>query len=736
MVNLNYLHEPGVLYNVKARYDIDEIYTYTGHILIAVNPFRDVPELYGRKKMDEFNGMRMLATQPHPYALADEAFHCLFESKRNQSILVSGESGAGKTETVKLVMQYLAYKGGQSHGSDKPVEQQVLQSNPLLEAFGNAKTARNDNSSRFGKYVEVQLAPDQSIAGAGVRTYLLERSRVVQIAWPERNYHIFYQLLDGADEVEREELRLREPDRFRLLSRSGVYTLESRSNAAEFKKTKDAMRFVGFTDNQMLSTFRAVAGVLHLGNITFKASDKNNEAALADESAEQALNDCAHVLCVDSQALLYALTKRTIKTPEGEIETNLSADVAESNRDALAKTTYSRLFDWIVSAVNASIGASGSIHGTIGLLDIYGFEAFDRNSFEQFSINHANEKLQQHFNEEVFKNEQREYEREGIQWSYIDFIDNQDVLDLIERRNGGILSLLDEACKLGSSSARDFTERVLHMNEKDARIRGVKGSEHDFVLQHYAGEVRYSTDAFKEKNTDYVVAEHAALMANSTDMLLQELFAEAHKQAMSARSRMEFSSVGSRFKQQLQELMASLRQTDPHFIRCIKPNDENRPDAFNAKSVLHQMRCGGVLEAVRISCAGYPSRKLFEDFISRYWVLDPDESHTEEDDRELCKRLLERVEDELDYQIGYSKVFLRGKSVAVLDHKREDVFNRSVLTIQRCYRMHRSHQWLQQIKRAVLTIQVWSLMLKYIQSSLVISLIFIGMLCRRYEEDN
>jgi myosin-5 len=710
MVSLNYLHEPGVLHNVKSRFDIDEIYTYTGHILIAVNPFRDVSHLYGLERMHEFNEARMQAPQPHAYAVADEAFHRLFDSGANQSILVSGESGAGKTETVKLVMQYLAFKGGQSHGSDKPVEQQVLQSNPLLEAFGNAKTARNDNSSRFGKYVEVQLAPDGSIAGAGVCTYLLERSRVVQVTAPERNYHIFYQLLSGADERESESLRLRRPEDFRLLNQSGMYSLRGRDNASEFAKTKEAMRFVGFSDEQAHSALRIVAGVLHLGNITFSAGNENNNAELANRGAEEALHDCAEVLQVDTEQLRNALITRRIITPEGEIDTNLSVETAQSNRDALAKTMYSRLFDWIVSAINASIGATGAITGTIGLLDIYGFESFDSNSFEQFNINHANEKLQQHFNEEVFKNEQREYKNEGIEWSYIDFIDNQDVLELIEQKKGGILALLDEACRLGSSTPRDFTQRVFQLNGEHPRMRQCRGSEQDFVISHYAGEVKYSADAFLEKNTDYVVAEHADLLVSSKDLLLSSLFAETQQQAGSTRSRMQFSSVGNRFKQQLQELMTELRRTDPHFIRCIKPNEDSRPDLFNSKFVLHQMKCGGVLEAVRISCAGYPSRKTFVDFINRYWVLNPDAVYKAESDRELCKHLCRSAGADLDYQVGFSKIFLRSRSVALLDSKRDEVRTSSTVTIQRLYRMHLARASFRRARDAALKIQVrdWS----------------------------
>lgn len=706
MVKLNYLHEPGVLHNVHSRYSVDAIYTYTGRILIAVNPFQELPYLYSKAMMEEYSDKKLGELSPHAFAIADEAFRNLFDNNRSQSVLVSGESGAGKTETVKLIMQYLAFRGGQAHASDKPVEQQVLQSNPILEAFGNAKTARNDNSSRFGKYVEVQFGKDSAIAGAGIRTYLLERSRVVQTSEPERNYHVFYQLIYGASESEWESLRLRPAREFAYLNSSSVYELPNRSNEHEYEQMREAMRIIGVSEEHQWEALRVVAGVLHLGNIAFESDAEGNATVSEGKGGERALYDCADVLGVETERLRRALTRRRISAPDGEIDKQLEVTQAEGSRDALAKALYSRLFDWVVDAINASIGATGEIQGTVGLLDIYGFECFDKNSFEQFNINHANEKLQQHFNEHVFKNEQAEYEEEGIDWSYIDFIDNQDVLDLIEQRNLGLLPLLDESCRLSSATPRDFTEKVFNHHGSHKRIKRPKGTETDMVITHYAGDVRYSTEAFLEKNTDFVVAEHADVMCKSECTLVRTLF-QNESEAANSRVKMKFSSVGSRFKSQLDQLMATLRQTDPHYVRCIKPNDGAAPNQFDNKSVLHQLRCGGVLEAIRISCAGYPARKYFEEFISRYWMLDPESKHSSVDERQLCRQLCERA-GVTDFQVGRKKIFLRSGAVAVLDNNRSRILESAIVRIQKCYRMHLCRRRFAKQREACVRIQVRS----------------------------
>jgi myosin-5 len=702
MTTLNYLNEPGVLHNLAARYAQDDVYTYTGSILIAVNPFAPMPHLYGAHMMEQYRGAPLGELSPHVYAIADAAYGAMRAGGRPQSILVSGESGAGKTETSKLIMQYLAWMGGTTEAASpspgKPaaaaagtnagagsrsVEQQVLESNPLLEAFGNAKTVRNDNSSRFGKFMEIQFSPAGRISGAAIRTYLLERSRVVAVSDPERNYHAFYQLCDGASEEERAALRLRPAREFRYLARSGCFELEGVSNAEEYGRTRRAMGAVGVPEAEQDACFRTVAAVLHLGNVEF-ADGGDDAAAVAGEGAAEALAAAAELLGVDAAALARALTTRTRHTRDGAIVSPIDARAATDNRDALAKTLYARLFDWLVAAVNASIGQDVAAASLIGVLDIYGFEAFEANDFEQLCINLANEKLQQHFNAHVFKMEQAEYEREAIEWSYIEFVDNQDVLDLLEAKMG-VLDLLDEACRFPAATHDDFAQKLYGAPSVSgsARFSKPRLARSDFTVAHYAGEVTYQTQNFLAKNRDFVVAEHQGLLAASSCAFVAALFPAAAGGAAAAAAGYKFSSVGAQFKRQLGELMEALRAMEPHYIRCIKPNGRNRPADFEPRGVLQQLRCGGVLEAVRISCAGYPAKPRYEEFADHFWPLAVDALDL--DDRALAKLIVGRaLSDAADgaAQFGATKVFLRAGKMALLDKRRAETLAAAATRIQ------------------------------------------------------
>lgn len=443
MTKLTYLNEPGVLYNLSRRYALNEIYTYTGSILIAVNPFTKLPHLYNEHMMEQYKGARLGELSPHVFAVADASYRAMMHEVRSQSILVSGESGAGKTETTKLIMQYLTHVGGRAANDDRTVEQQVLESNPLLEAFGNAKTVRNDNSSRFGKFVEIQFDASGRISGAAIRTYLLERSRVVKITEPERNYHCFYQLC--ASRKDADKYKLGHPSSFHYLNQSNSYELDGVSNAEEYLKTRRAMDIVGISVDDQEAIFRTLAAILHLGNVEFSPGKEHDSSTIKDSMSYFHLQTAADLFMCNPDLMISTLCTRAIQTREGIIIKALDCAAAAANRDALAKTVYSRLFDWLVEIINKSVGQDLDSKIQIGVLDIYGFECFQNNSFEQFCINFANEKLQQHFNEHVFKMEQEEYRNEEINWSYIEFIDNQDVLDLIEKKPIGIISLLDEA---------------------------------------------------------------------------------------------------------------------------------------------------------------------------------------------------------------------------------------------------------------------------------------------------
>ncbi|GJN17885.1 hypothetical protein PR202_gb04991 [Eleusine coracana subsp. coracana] len=450
MTRLSYLHEPGVLDNLAVRYAKNIIYTYTGNILIAINPFQRLPNLVDVRTMEKYKGANLGDLDPHVFAIADVSYRQMINEGKSNSILVSGESGAGKTETTKLLMRYLAFLGGRSGTGARTVEQQVLESNPVLEAFGNAKTVRNNNSSRFGKFVEIQFDKSGKISGAAIRTYLLERSRVCQINSPERNYHCFY-FLCAAPSEDLKKYKLGDPASFHYLNQSACIKVDGINDAEEYLATRNAMDTVGITEQEQEAIFRVVAAVLHLGNINFAKGKEADSSVIKDDKSRFHLNAAAEILMCDRQKLENALINREINTPEGVITTSVGPQSATVSRDGLAKQIYSRLFDWLVNRINASIGQDPTSNQLIGVLDIYGFESFKTNSFEQLCINFTNEKLQQHFNQNVFKMEQEEYTREQINWSYIEFVDNQDVLDLIEKKPGGIIALLDEAWAISTS---------------------------------------------------------------------------------------------------------------------------------------------------------------------------------------------------------------------------------------------------------------------------------------------
>ncbi|KAF8402043.1 hypothetical protein HHK36_012995 [Tetracentron sinense] len=693
MTKLAYLHEPGVLQNIRSRYDMNEIYTYTGNILIAVNPFRRLPHLYDKHMMEQYKGAAFGELSPHPFAVADTAYRQCFilfvslilmiNEGISQSILVSGESGAGKTESTKMLMRYLAYMGGRAVSEGRTVEQQVLESNPVLEAFGNAKTVRNNNSSRFGKFVEIQFDQRGRISGAAIRTYLLERSRVCQVSDPERNYHCFY-MLCAAPPEDVERYKLGNPRTFHYLNQSNCYDLDGVDDSEEYLATRRAMDVVGISSDEQDGIFRVVAAVLHLGNIEFVKGKETDSSEPKDERSWFHLRTAAELFMCDVKALEDSLCKRVIVTRDETITKCLDPDSAAVSRDALAKIVYSRLFDWLVNKINCSIGQDPNSKVLIGVLDIYGFESFKTNSFEQFCINLTNEKLQQHFNQHVFKMEQEEYTKEEIDWSYIEFIDNKDVLDLIEKKPGGIIALLDEACMFPRSTHETFAQKLYQTFKNHKRFTKPKLSRTDFTICHYAGDVTYQTELFLDKNKDYVVAEHQALLSASNCSFVSGLFPPLSEDSSKSS---KFSSIGSRFKQQLVALLETLSSTEPHYIRCVKPNNLLKPAIFENINVLQQLRCGGVMEAIRISCAGYPTRRTFYEFVDRFGILAPEVLDGSCDEVTASKKLLEKV-DLKGYQIGKTKVFLRAGQMAELDARRSEVLGRSASIIQRKVRSY------------------------------------------------
>ncbi|KAI9376993.1 hypothetical protein POPTR_019G013800v4 [Populus trichocarpa] len=700
MTKLSYLHEPGVLENLKTRYELNEIYTYTGNILIAINPFQRLPHLYDGHMMQQYKGAPFGELSPHVFAVADVSYRAMVIEGKSNSILVSGESGAGKTETTKMLMRYLAFLGGRAATEGRTVEQQVLESNPVLEAFGNAKTVRNNNSSRFGKFVEIQFDKHGRISGAAIRTYLLERSRVCQVSNPERNYHCFY-LLCAAPQEEIERYKLGSPKSFHYLNQSTCFELVGVSDAHDYLATRRAMDIVGISAREQEAIFRVVAAVLHIGNIDFAKGKEVDSSVPKDDQSKFHLKTTAELLMCDPVALEDALCKRVMITPEEVIKRSLDPQSAVISRDGLAKTIYSRLFDWIVDKINNSIGQDPNSKSLIGVLDIYGFESFKTNSFEQFCINYTNEKLQQHFNQHVFKMEQEEYTKEQIDWSYIEFVDNQDVLDLIEKKPGGIVALLDEACMFPKSTHETFSNKLYQTYKVHKRFIKPKLSRTDFTIAHYAGEVQYQSDHFLDKNKDYVVPEHQDLLGVSKCPFVAGLFPPLPVETSKSS---KFSSIGSRFKLQLQQLMETLNSTEPHYIRCVKPNNQLKPAIFENINIMQQLRCGGVLEAIRISMAGYPTRRPFFEFVNRFGLLFPEALAGSYDEKVACKKILEKKGLQ-GFQIGKTKVFLRAGQMAELDARRAEVLNNAAKTIQGCVQTHYARKRFIALRKATVLVQ-------------------------------
>ncbi|THU70584.1 hypothetical protein C4D60_Mb08t26540 [Musa balbisiana] len=627
MTKLSYLHEPGVLQNLATRYELNEIYTYTGNILIAVNPFQRLPHLYDTHMMEQYQGAAFGELSPHVFAVADVAYRAMINEGKRNSILVSGESGAGKTETTKMLMRYLAYLGGRSGIEGRTVEQQVLE--------------------------------------------------------------------------EIEKYKLGSPQSFHYLNQSKCFKLDGVDEAQEYLSTRRAMDIVGISEQEQEAIFRVVAAILHIGNIDFAKGPEIDSSVIKDEKSRFHLNMAAELLMCDVKGLENALIKRVMVTPEEVITRTLDPASAIVSRDGLAKTVYSRLFDWLVDKINVSIGQDPNSKSLIGVLDIYGFESFKCNSFEQLCINYTNEKLQQHFNQHVFKMEQEEYTKEEINWSYIEFVDNQDVLDLIEKKPGGIIALLDEACMFPKSTHETFAQKLYQTFKNNKRFIKPKLSRTNFTICHYAGEVTYQADYFLDKNKDYVVAEHQELLNASKCSFVSGLFPPLPEETSKSS---KFSSIGARFKLQLQSLMETLNSTQPHYIRCVKPNNVLKPAIFENFNVIQQLRCGGVLEAIRISCAGYPTRRTFYEFLLRFGLLAPDVLEGNSDDKIACQKILDKIGLK-GYQLGKSKVFLRAGQMAELDARRAEVLGKAARTIQRQIRTYIARKDFLKLRKAAIHLQ-------------------------------
>ncbi|XP_053196652.1 unconventional myosin-Vb-like [Scomber japonicus] len=701
---LSYLHEPAVLHNLRVRFlESNNIYTYCGIVLVAINPYEQL-QIYGEEVINAYSGQNMGDMDPHIFAVAEEAYKQMARDERNQSIIVSGESGAGKTVSAKYAMRFFATVGGSAN--DTNVEEKVLASSPIMEAIGNAKTTRNDNSSRFGKYIQIGFSRHYHIIGANMRTYLLEKSRVVFQAEDERNYHIFYQLCASASLPEFKELSLTSAEDFTYTSLGENIFIDGVNDAEDFQKTREAFTLLGIKESSQSSIFKIMASILHLGNIQI-CSERDGESCRISRD-DIHLQAFSRLLGVEQQQMEHWLCHRKLVTASETYVKNMSSHQAANARDALAKHIYAHMFDWIVEHINKALHTSSKQHSFIGVLDIYGFETFESNSFEQFCINYANEKLQQQFNSHVFKLEQEEYMKEQIPWTLIDFYDNQPCIDLIEARLG-ILDLLDEECKVPKGTDQNWAQKLYKQHSSSAHFQKPRMSNTSFIINHFADKVEYQCEGFLEKNRDTVYEEQINILKASQFQLVADLFHDKDDVVSSKSSRVNVraaksvpktpnrehrKTVGLQFRSSLNLLMETLNATTPHYVRCIKPNDLKEAFSFDSSRAVQQLRACGVLETIRISAAGYPSRWTYPDFFSRYRVLMKKSDVTSPDKKLVCRNLLETVVKEPDmFQFGKTKIFFRAGQVAYLEKLRADKFRAACIKIQKTVR-----GWLQRVR--------------------------------------
>ena len=701
MAELTFLNEPSVVHNLSTRYQSDLIYTYSGLFLVTVNPYCPLP-IYTRDYINMYRGRDRDDTKPHIFAVADEAFRKLVSAGENQSILVTGESGAGKTENTKKVIQYLAAVAasdgtGSRHGRSalSNLSQQILRANPILESFGNAQTVRNNNSSRFGKFIRIQFTRHGQIAGAFIDWYLLEKSRVVRLNASERNYHIFYQLLRGADSALKSNLLIDEHDveDFEYTAK-GNDVITGVSDREEWHSLMEAFNIMEFSRMDQMSIFRNIAAILHLGNVNVSKESLHGDQASLGSDAKAQLAKACELLGVQLEPFMNALLHPRVKAGREWVTKVQSPEQVSLAIDALAKGIYERVFGDLVDKINSRLNKTDSISDDthfVGVLDIAGFEIFEENSFEQLCINYTNEKLQQFFNHHMFVLEQEEYAREQIEWQFIDFgKDLQPTIDLIELSKPiGIFSCLDEDSVMPKATDKTFTEKLHGLwDGKSQKYRRSKLSQ-GFMLTHYAADVEYSTDGWLEKNKDPLNDNVTKLLAASTDKHVARLFtdcADPEEDGGAARSRVKkglFRTVAQRHKEQLFGLMNQLHSTHPHFVRCILPNHKKRPKTWDTGLVLDQLRCNGVLEGIRIARSGFPNRIPFAELRSRYEILCTKMPKGPLDGQTAAKIILEQLKlDPAWYRIGITKVFFRAGVLAELEEQRESLIRDIVSRFQ------------------------------------------------------
>ncbi|XP_045154259.1 unconventional myosin-VIIb [Echinops telfairi] len=709
----------------KILVEDDEGKTYTGSILVAVNPFQDLP-LYTREQVQLYYNHHVGELPPHVFAIANSCYFNMKRNKRDQCCIISGESGAGKTETTKLVLQFLATVSGQHSW----IEQQVLEANPILEAFGNAKTVRNDNSSRFGKYIDIYFNSSGVIEGAQIEQFLLEKSRVCRQAQEERNFHIFYCMLMGMNVEEKKLLSLGMPSEYHYLTMGNCSSCEGLSDAKNYAHIRSAMKILMFSDSENWDLSKLLAAILHLGNVGFMAAVFENLDS-SDVMETPSFPILTKLLEVQHQALQDCLTKHSIVIRGEFVIRPLNVSQATDRRDAFVKGIYGHLFLWIVKKINATIFTPPSqdpklVRRAIGLLDIFGFENFQNNSFEQFCINLANEHLQQFFVQHVFAMEQEEYQTESITWDYIHYTDNRSTLDLLARKPMSIISLLDEESRFPKGTDITMLQKFkdVHANNK-AFLQPKTIHDVQFGIAHFAGEVYYKTEGFLEKNRDLLSTDILALVHSSKNKFLKEIFkleavetklgggtinkAKGRDQFFkSAESTKRPSTLAGQFKQSLDQLMKILTTCQPYFIRCIKPNEYKKPLLFDRKLCIQQLRYSGMMETVQIRKSGFPIRYTFEEFSQRFKVLLPSLVRMQLHDkfRQAALRIADMfLGADKDWKMGKTKIFLKDHQDTLLEVQRNKTLDTSAITIQRVLRGYKHRKEFLRQKQAAVTVQ-------------------------------
>uniref|UniRef100_A0A8C9RAL6 Myosin heavy chain 16 n=1 Tax=Scleropages formosus TaxID=113540 RepID=A0A8C9RAL6_SCLFO len=682
MANLTFLNEASVMDNLRQRYVNMRIYTYSGLFCVTINPYKWLP-IYGAKVAQMFKGKKRNEVPPHLFSISDNAYHDMMMEHENQSMLITGESGAGKTENTKKVIQYFANVGGTGGkvGSDSKgsLEDQIIQANPVLEAFGNAKTTRNNNSSRFGKFIRIHFGPTAKLAGADIESYLLEKSRVISQQAAERGYHIFYQLLSGKKPELLEALLLNPDPRQYIWVCQGVTVVDNMDDGEELLLTDEAFDILGFTSEEKMSIYKLTGGIMHFGNMKFKQKPREEQAEV---DTTEVADKVAHLMAINSGELQKGITRPRVKVGNEFVTKGQNQDQCVYSIGALAKAVYDRMFKWMVARINKTLDTKMQRQYFIGVLDIAGFEIFEFNSFEQLCINFTNEKLQQFFNHHMFVLEQEEYKKEGIDWVFIDFgLDLQACIELLEKPMG-IFSILEEQCVFPKATDATFKAALYdnHLGKSSNFLKpkgGKKGPEVHFELVHYAGTVGYNISGWLEKNKDPLNETVAGLFQKSAMSLLALLFKEEEAAAGTRKQKKgaSFQTVSAFYREQLNKLMTTLRSTAPHFVRCIVPNEFKQSGVCDCFLILHQLACNGVLEGIRICRKGFPNRLLYPEFKQRlYYILNPNVIPKGfVDNKKASELILSSCGlDNMEYRIGHTKVFFRAGVLAKLEDMRDE----------------------------------------------------------------